>query len=212
MLIKVLFLVLIFSYSINAQSNVALLVKKELHKINVVEDFNKLNLGTGLFVNTVSGMTYNFTVELGHLWKTGDKPAIRFPTPFIGNRKDFRYGLSLGAQYYLKELVTKNESFYEASGYGIFSKLIVGTPVLLNFLSINSYLKFTYAIPLNMKKYEITSARMIYGYGFDIEFWFTEANNVTIGITSESDTFFNQIENSIYPSRIRFLFGFKTFL
>lgn len=170
-----------------------------------------VNLGTGAYMNAISGTNYNLGLEIGYMWKTGDAPEMSLSTDYIGKRKDYRYGFALGGQYFKNEYILKNNLFYNSKGTGIYTKAIFGSPVLLNFVSFGCHLKFMYVIPDGSSGHNIKRNRMVYGYGFDVEFWITEDENVTIGFTDESDAFFTDIKDSIYPSEIRFVFGFKSF-
>ena len=68
-----------------------------------------------------------------------------------------------------------------------------------------------YAIPTDNDR-NITDEKMVFGYGNDIEFWIWENACVSVGYTDEQDIAFGENkDNPIYPSKIRFVFGFKTF-
>ena len=69
-----------------------------------------------------------------------------------------------------------------------------------------------YAIPTKDNDHKIRDNRMVFGYGYDIDFWVTESETASIGYTDESDTFFGGHKGDpIYPSKIRFVFCLKTF-
>ncbi len=78
-------------------------------------------------------------------------------------------------------------------------------------MSFSGHLKAMYTIPGEDKSHNIEDARMVYGFGNDVEFWLTKNSCVTVGYTEESDSVFEENENDrIYPSKIRFVFGFKS--
>ena len=68
-----------------------------------------------------------------------------------------------------------------------------------------------YTIPSSGNDHNITDERIVLGYGNDIEFWIWENACVSVGYTDEQDTAFGHKDDPIYPSKIRFVFGMKTF-
>ncbi|NQT27783.1 hypothetical protein HQ585_20670 [candidate division KSB1 bacterium] len=172
-----------------------------------------LNWGSGLFLGAKTGTHYTLNFEIGYMFRTSKKPWASLTRDYIGKRKDYRFGISTGVQMFNDETVFKDDlTFYKSSGYGVYGKIAFGSPVLLNFISFSWHLKAMYTIPAKNNDHNITDERMVYGYGNDIEFWLTENECVTLGYTDEKDSFFGENnDDPIYPSRIRFVFGFKTF-
>ena len=194
-------------------------LEAKLEKINVEEINNNpytsgetFNWGTGWFGSAKTGTDYSMNFELGYMLKI-KKPFASLTREYVGNRNDYRIGFSAGAQYFENAVVYQNDTnFYKSSGCGIYGKLNFGSPVLLNFVSFSWHLKAMYTDPDKNNDHNITEARMVYGYGNDVEFWLTQNSCVTLGFTDERDTFFDEHkDDSIYPSKIRFVFGFKTF-
>ncbi len=172
-----------------------------------------LNWGTGFFGAGKTGTNYTMNFELGYMFRIKKKPLASMSRYYIGKRKDYRFGISAGMQWFSNETVFKNDiTFYRSTGYGAFGKFNFGSPVLLNFISFSGHLKVMYLVPSNDNDHNITDARMAYGYGNDIEFWLTENACVTLGYTDERDSVFGENkENPVYPSKVRFVLGFKTF-
>ena len=172
-----------------------------------------LNWGAGLFVGAKTGTNYTINLELGYMLKTGKHPLSSLSRDYIGKRNSYRLGVSAGLQLFDDEPVYSNDStFYRSCGYGSFLKFNFGSPVLLNFISFSWHLKGLYTIPGADSDHNITEPRMVYGYGNDIEFWLTENACASVGYTDERDSLFGENEDDpIYPSRIRIVFGFKTF-
>ncbi len=170
-------------------------------------------MGQGLFMGAKSGTDYMFNLELGYLWKTGENPGMALNENYIGERSDYRYGISAGVQYFKNEPVFASDvRFYRSTAYGPYLKLHFGSPVLMNFVSYTCHFKGMYTIPTGGNDHGISDKRMVFGYGYDVEFWVTESECASIGFTDESDSFFgSSIDDPIYPSKIRFVFGFKTF-
>jgi hypothetical protein len=172
-----------------------------------------LNWGTGFFAGAKTGSFYTMNLEIGYMFRLKKSPLAFFSRDYIGKRKDYRFGISAGVQMFENELVFKNAAtIYTSSGYGVFGKFNFGSPVLLNFISFSWHLKAMYTVPTTDKSHNITEARMVYGYGNDIEFWLTENACASLGFTDERDSLFGENKNDrIYPSKIRFVLGFKTF-
>ena len=172
-----------------------------------------LSWGTGFFGGAKTGTNYTLNFEIGYMFRLRKKPLASLSGDYIGKRKDYRIGISAGIQYFSDEPVFKNDiTFYKSTGYGCFGKINFGSPVLLNFISFSWHLKAMYTIPTTDNDHNITNERMVYGYGNDIEFWIWENACVTLGYTDEQDSFFGKHKDDpIYPSKIRFVFGMKTF-
>ena len=185
----------------------------EQFEINPYASGEALNWGTGFFGSAKAGSHYTMNLELGYMFGISKNPLAFFSRDYIGDRKDYRFGVSTGMQMFVDEPVYKNDvEFYKSTGYAPYLKVNFGSPVLFNFISFSWHLKAMYAIPTDDNDHTITDGRMAFGYGNDIEFWVTENSSVTIGFTDECDTFFGTNEiDPIYPSKIRFVFGFKTF-
>jgi hypothetical protein len=168
--------------------------------------------GTGFFMNSKTGAVNSWNLELGHMFKVKGNAFGLLSKDYISKRNSYRLGFSAGAQWFDKEIVYNNNStFYNSSGYGFYGKFITGSPILLNFMSFSGHLKAMYTIPGEDKSHNIEDARMVYGFGNDVEFWLTKNSCVTVGYTEESDSVFEENENDrIYPSKIRFVFGFKS--
>ena len=143
----------------------------------------------------------------------GRRPFSSSARDYIGDQKDYRYGVSAGVQTFSDESVFINDlTFYKSSGYGIFGKFNFGSPVLLNFMSFSGHIKAMYAVPGKSNDHNITEGRMVYGYGNDINFWLTDNSCVALGFTDERDSVFGTHKNdAIYPSKLRFVFGIKSF-
>lgn len=173
----------------------------------------KLDWGSGFFMAGKTGAENSTNIELGYLWKTGSNPSVALSENYIGERSDYRYGFSIGAQYFKNDLVFKKDNeFYKSTAYSAFGKFHFASPVLLNFISFSCHLKAMYVDPTDNNKHKIRTGRMAYGFGYDVDFWLTETECASIGFTSESDTFINEHkDDSIYPSKIRFVFGYKMF-
>ena len=152
-----------------------------------------LNWGTGFFIGGKAGTNYTMHLEVGYMFRTSKKPRASLSRDYIGKRKGKRFGISAGMQMFIDEPVFKNDAtFYKSTGYGVFGKFNFGSPVLLNFISFSGHLKAMYTIPATDNDHNITDARMVYGYGSDIEFWLTENACVTLGYTDERDSFFGE--------------------
>ncbi|RMG78115.1 MAG: hypothetical protein D6707_10380, partial [Bacteroidetes bacterium] len=171
-----------------------------------------LEMGKGFFFTGKSGSDYIFTLETGYFW-SGNDDDLKENEMYLGRRSDFRYGLSAGVQYFQDIPVNKNDHiFYQSTGYGVFGKINLGTPVMMNFVSLSFHLKPMYLIPAKNNDHGITKNRMALGYGYDLEFWLTQNKCATIGFTDETDDLsWDKRDDSIYPSKIRLMFGFKTF-
>jgi len=164
--------------------------------------------GTGLFGGSKTGTNYTFNIEMGYMFRLNKRPWAKSSSTYIGKRKDYRVGISGGFQMFSNETVfMNNTTFYKSNGFGGYGKLNFGSPILLNFVSFSWHLKAMYTLPENDSKHNITNARMVLGYGNDIEFWLTENACASLGFTDERD--FD--DDSIYPSKLRFVLGFKTF-
>ena len=172
-----------------------------------------LNWANGLFIGGKAGTNYSMNLEVGYMFKTGSNPGMSLGDDYIGKRKDYRWGFSAGMQYFSNEPVFKSDvTFYKSTGYGTYGKFNFGSPVLLNFISFSCHLKAMYTVPTKDNDHKIRDNRMVYGYGYDIDFWVTETECATLGYTDESDSFFGGHEDDpIYPSKIRFVFGLKMF-
>jgi len=181
------------------------------NNLNAVSD--SLNWGNGLFVGGKTGTHYTFNYELGYMFRISKNPLAFLSRDYLGKRKDYRVGISAGMQWFNNEPVFKNDLiFYKSTGYGVYGKVDFGSPVLFNFISFAWHLKVMYTIPASGNEHNITDERIVLGYGNDLEFWLTENECVTIGFTDEQDSFFGgHKDDPIYPSKIRFVFGFKTF-
>ena len=168
--------------------------------------------GTGFFTTTKTGAVNSWNLELGYMFKVKGNAFGLLSKDYISKRNSYRLGFSAGAQWFDKEMVYNNNSnFYNSAGYGFYGKFNVGSPILLNFMSFSGHLKAMYTIPEKDSAHNIEDSRMVYGFGNDVEFWLTKNSCVTVGYTEESDSVFEENENDrIYPSRIRFVFGFKS--
>ena len=186
-------------------------IEQVTNNLNATDD--TLNWGTGFWGGGKSGTNYTFNYELGYMFRISKNPLAFLSGDYLGKRKDYRVGISAGMQWFYNEPVFKNDLiFYKSTGYGVFGKVNFGSPVLLNFLSFSWHLKVMYTIPAKDNDHDITAGRMVFGYGNDLEFWLTENGCVTIGYTDERDSFFGENKDDpIYPSKIRFVFGFKAF-
>jgi len=171
-----------------------------------------VNWGKGLYLGTMVGTQYSFNLEMGYMWKFSSSPFSGFSRDYIGKEKSYRFGVGLGVQMFDDEPVHKNDAvFYRSSGYGPYMKLMFGSPVLFNFISFSGHIKGMYTIPEEDSKHNISRERWIFGFGNDLEFWLTEDECVTIGYTDEGDTaIWDKKKDTIYPEKIRFVFGFKT--
>ncbi|MBC8479734.1 MAG: hypothetical protein H8D46_04660 [FCB group bacterium] len=111
------------------------------------------------------------------------------------------------------EIVYHDDStFHKSSGCGAFGKINFGSPILFNLVSFSWHVKAMYIEPESDSTHDITDGRMVFGYGNDIEFWLTKNSCATIGFTDERDTFSDDdLSDSLYPSKVRFVFGFKTY-
>ena len=180
---------------------------------NPYSNGDTLKWGTGFFLGGKSGSHYSLNLEAGYMWKTDDDPGMSLSTDYIGKRSDYRYGVGGGVHYFADEPVFKDDvTFYKSTAYGFFGKFNFASPVLLNFISFSCHLKGMYTIPTSDNDHNFRDKRMAYGYGYDIEFWVTEDECATLGFTDESDNAFEENDDDmIYPSKIRFVFGFKTF-
>ncbi len=169
--------------------------------------------GSGWFAGMKAGAVYTMNLELGYMYELKRNPMGGMSREYLGHKKNYRFGISVGAHMFENEIVfAGNSTIYESSGYGLYGKLNFGSPVLLNFLSFAWHLKAMYTIPEDGSDHGITDARMVYGYGNDIEFWLTENACISLGFTDERDSLFGENKDDrIYPSRIRFVFGFRTF-
>jgi len=168
--------------------------------------------GKGVYFGTKMGTEYSFNLEMGYMWKCGSSPFSAFSRDYIGKEKSYRFGLGLGVQMFDDEPVHKNNAvFYQSSGYGPYMKLLFASPVLFNFISFSGHLKGMYTIPEENSRHNISRERWIFGFGNDLEFWLTEDECITIGYTDEGDTaIWDKKKDTIYPEKIRFVFGFKT--
>jgi hypothetical protein len=171
------------------------------------------NWGSGIFLGAKTGTEYTMNLEIGYMFKLNKNPLGWMSREYIEERKSYRIGLSAGIQMFNDELVFQDDlSFYRSNGYGVFGKINFGSPILLNFLSFSWHLKMMYTIPESGSGHNISDPRMVFGYGNDIEFWLTENACASIGFTDERDSMFGENKDDpIYPPRIRFVFGFKTF-
>ncbi|MDP8208330.1 MAG: hypothetical protein P9L92_16815 [Candidatus Electryonea clarkiae] len=171
------------------------------------------NWGSGYFVGAKAGANYTMNIEIGYMLKIKKNPLASLSREYIGGKTSYRLGLSAGMLMFMDEPVFKNDStFYISNGYGPYGKINFGSPVLLNFISFAWHLKFMHTIPTTENDHNITEARMAYGYGNDIEFWLTENAVASIGFTDERDSMFGENKDDpIYPPKVRFVFGFKTF-
>jgi hypothetical protein len=167
--------------------------------------------GAGLFCSSKTGTDYSMNFELGYIFKIG-KPFTSSSREYLGNRTDYRLGFSIGAQMFDDEVIfSDNSTFYKCNGYGGFGKFNFGSPILLNFISFSGHLKAMYTKPESGNERNITNARTVVGYGFDMEYWYKENLCVSLGYTDEGDSYLDDKKDSIYPSKIRFVFGMKTF-
>ena len=86
-----------------------------------------LNWGNGLFVGAKAGTNYSMNLEIGYMFKTGKNPGMSLNDDYIGKRKDYRWGFSVGAQYFSNEPVFKSDvTFYRSTGYGPYAKFNFG--------------------------------------------------------------------------------------
>lgn len=213
---------ILFLSNLYAQDNYTKLLQKidslEIRLEKIYENHpyatsDTVNWGTGLFGGGKTGTNYSMNLEIGYMFSTNKNPKVSLSGDYIGKRKDYRYGFSTGLQYFSNEPVFKNDvTFYRSTGYGAFGKFNFASPVLLNFISFSCHLKAMYTIPAKNNDHKIRDNRMVYGYGYDIEFWITENECATLGYTDESDSFLGgHKDDPIYPSKIRFVFGIKHF-
>ena len=223
--IKILLLSIILLTNLYAQDNYIKLQQKIVSFETRLEKYYKqadnnpyatgkaLNWGNGVFVGGKTGTNYTINLEIGYMWNISNNEPSSFSRDYIGKRYDYRYGISAGMQMFIDEPVFKNDvTFYKSTGYGPYLKFNFGSPVLLNFISFSGHIKVMYTIPTSDNDHKIRSERIVYGYGNDIEFWLTKNECMTIGYTDESDSVFGENDDDpIYPSKIRFVFGFKTF-
>ena len=172
-----------------------------------------LDWGKGFFGSMKTGTDYTMNLELGYMFKLKKKPLEFLSSRYVDNRQSYRIGFSAGVQWFENEIVHNNKSgFYKSSGCGVYGKLNFGSPILLNFISFSWHLKAMYADPEEDSDHGIKDARMVYGFGNDLEFWLTKNSCVTVGFTDETDNLFcDDDKESIYPHKIRFAFGFKSF-
>lgn len=171
-----------------------------------------LNLGNGFYFANKMGTHYMMNGEVGYLWKTSSEPDLDLGDDYIGNRSDYRYGVSLGFQYFKNEPLRLNNQEFQSKAYAPYVKFKFGSPVLLNFMSVSSHLKVLYAMPAENSKHGIKDENFAIGFGYDLEFWITENKAITIGYNDESDRMFaKNKKHSFYPEKVRFTFGFKSF-
>jgi hypothetical protein len=167
--------------------------------------------GSGCFLSSKTGTTNSWNIELGYMFNVKGNALGLLSKEYISKKNSYRLGFSGGVQWFDKEIIyDDNSSFYSSSGYGFYGKFIAGSPILLNFMSFSGHIKAMHTIPDNNSQ-NIEDSRMVYGFGNDVEFWLTKNSCVTLGYTEESDSVFDENENDrIYPSEIRFVFGFKS--
>ena len=170
--------------------------------------------GTGFFAGAKTGTHYTVNLEAGYFFRKKRNSFAPLSREYIGKRNDYRFGISAGMQLVYKEPVHKGRStFYTSTCFGPFMKLNFCSPVLLNFISISGHVKAMCAFPAENSRHTITDPRLVLGFGNDIEFWLSENACVTLGYTDECDIDIGgDTDGDLYPSKIRFVFGTKTFI
>ncbi|TNE72854.1 hypothetical protein EP331_06195 [bacterium] len=208
----------LFSLQVNAQTSEIDSLKQEIQTlktqlapINSLSNSDLRDWGRGWYTLGTSGATYQFGLELGYMWKAYDDKDQPESDNIIGKNNAYRYGISFGADYFLNENVWKNGSLIDSDGYMFYSKLNAASPLYLNILSFAGHLKFAYAKAFTNNKHGFDDARFVFGYGFDVEFRTSQKEQITIGFTDASDSFFSNRKDTIFPQKVRFVFGFKRF-
>ncbi len=201
------------SYSQDHSQDVSTPVKSPAEGLNV----ESKRVGTGPFLGLKQGSSHTVNMELGYLFqfqkhqKTGrNGKASR---AYIGQNNAYRLGFSMGLQGFQDEpVVQADDTVFHSAGYGYYGKLLFSSPVLLNFIAISGHIKVLYLFPAEMHSRDIANARMAFGIGQDVEFWVTDDSCATLGFTDEGDSHaLNDRSDAIFPSKVRFTFGFKKF-
>jgi len=196
------------------------LLEAKLEKINTEQIDNNpyangitRNWGAGFLMSSKIGSANSLDLELGYMFKIKGGLFNLLFGDYIGQRNSGRMGISAGVQWFDKEIVYKNNStFYKSSGYGFFGKFNVESPILLNLISFSGHIKAMYITPEKDADHNIEDSRMVFGFGNDLGFWLSKNSCVTIGYTEEGEWDFDDNKNDrIYPEKIRFVFGVKTY-
>jgi hypothetical protein len=174
-----------------------------------------LNWGKGLFMDFQLSPKRTGSIEIGYNFVLEKwKPPMN--GPYLQDRRGYKIGISLGSQSSFNELtlVEEDKSFLTSSGYAFFGKLSLSSPVLLNFISTNTYIKPMYIIGANTNEGSFANEEFGIGFGGEVEFWISKKQSFYLGFKAEGsfDAFADKVEEnnrSILPWNYYPTFGIR---
>ncbi len=188
----------------------------ELEKLKIEKEDNGI-LARGAMVNWGQGANMamqwnapsNFAFTIGYTGvKTSrfQKKQDQYP---LSKSKKVRYSLGLRGKVHLAEALKVTDEKFVPTGYSLGINARMGSPVMLNLISISTYLTpfVLWADVDSTSGYSEIEGGM--DFGSDIEFWVTPKSNVTVGYIY-SPVIYGKIRGdapAFAPASIKLCFG-----
>ncbi|MFC2082108.1 hypothetical protein ACFLQT_00095 [Bacteroidota bacterium] len=173
-----------------------------------------LNWGNGTYIAIHLGPYWYSSAEIGYNYIIKGQLPPGSDEPFLNNTRAFRLGFGLGLFNFDEPVYDEIDSLtLQTNANGVYAKILIGSPVLLNFMSFTAELKILHISP-DVDVFDTDNSRLGLGIASDIEFWFYENTCITVGFSFEGDweALTNKSERSILPIKYRTRFGVRIFL